>query len=136
MKLFRKYGTNVQSVEIDFDARAMTEIGFRRDRKESIPLDELEAGFELVETRELQATSEGPVQYEAEVEILAKLEAQLRSLHGDLGDDEILVMLNEQGVDYPKLHDRKRGVIVDGENQLYFYWSVDPPLRMARYRRR
>jgi hypothetical protein len=27
-------------------------------------------------------------------------------------------------------------VVVDGENRLYFFWRVDPPLRLGVYRKK
>ena len=53
-----------------------------------------------------------------------------------LGEGEVLVVESLEGEDYPKSRDRKQNVVVDGENRLYFYWSVDPPLRMGQYRKR
>lgn len=134
--IYKKYGTTLQSVETDFDARAMNEIGFRRDRKEAIPVEEFETGWEKVDERELKATSEGPVQHEAEVQVLDKLLAALREYESALEDNEILVVESEAGVDYPKLREARDDVIRQGQNRHYFRWSVDPGLRIGRYRKR
>ena len=87
--ILRRYGRSVQSVEPNFDSKALTEIGFRRNQALTIP-----------------------------------------------GDDEYLLVMSEQGVDYPKTRSEQKNVIVEGENRLYFYVGVDPPLRIGRYRRR
>ena len=36
----KRYGTKIQSVTPNFDARAMNEIGFQRDNEWSLPADE------------------------------------------------------------------------------------------------
>jgi hypothetical protein len=132
--ILKKYGNTVQSVEINFDARAMTEVGFRRDRAFSISVDDFESQYEQVDSIELESTAEGDVQDEAEKAVLAGLEAQLRDLDERLGEGEVLLILSEQGVDYPKTVDEKKNVIVGGQNRLHFYWRIDPPLRLGRYR--
>ena len=134
--LLRRYGTTVRSVVPNFDPRAMTEISFRRDREHSIPSEEFDESYEKVREESLAGESEGPVQTEAEAALLGQLEEKLDGLLESLGDDEVLLVESEQGVDYPKVRDRKQGIIVDGENRLYFHWRVDPPLRVGIYRRR
>lgn len=134
--LLRRYGNRLHSVQPDFDARALTEITFRRDRKASHDGEDFGTRFEKVDELSLTAESEGRVQSEAEDQVLERLESKIIEAVGGLGSDEILVVENEQGVDYPKLRDRKQGIIVDGENRLYFQWRVDPPLRLGRYRPR
>ena len=134
--IYKRYGTALQSVETNFDARAMTEIGFRRDRKDSIPAEDFESEWEKVDERTLTADSEGPVQHEAEVLVLEKLRAALSEYETALEDGEILVVESEAGVDYPKLREIRDDVLVEGENRFYFRWSVDPGLRVGRYRRR
>ena len=51
-----------------------------------------------------------------------------------LTDDEFLVVESEQGQDYPKTRTKQKNVIVDGDNRLYFYSSVSPPLKVAVFR--
>ena len=133
--IFKKYGTTLQSVEVAFDARAMTEIAFRRDRENSIPTEDFESTYAHVESRELTSESSGYVQDEAEVELLEKLEKSLRAFEAELGPDELLLVESEQGVDYPKTTDEKTTVTEAGENRLHFTWRVDPPLRMGRYKK-
>lgn len=134
--LLRRYGTTVQSVIPDFDPRAMTEISFRRDRAFSQPAEEFEAEHEKVREESLAGESEGAVQSEAEAALLDQLERRVRELLEGLQEGEVLLIESEQGVDYPKVRDRKQGIIVEGENRLYFHWRVDPPLRLGIYRRR
>lgn len=134
--IYKKYGTALHSVETNFDARAMTEIGFRRDHKESIPVDEFRAKWVKVDERALTADSEGSVQHEAEVLVLDRLEAALSEYNSALEEDEILLVESEAGVDYPKLREARDDVLVEGKNAFHFRWSVDPALRIGRYRKR
>jgi hypothetical protein len=132
--LLRRYGTTLHSVLPDFDPRAMTEVRFRRDRESSLPAEELESGYRKVREEELTAESEGEVQTEAEQVVLDRLEASLKEVLGGLEEGEVAVVESEQGTDFPKLRERKEGVVVKGENRLHFHWWVDPPLRVGIYR--
>lgn len=134
--LFRRYGSSVHRVEPNFDANAMTEIAFRRDRSDSFPASELAEEYEKMREVALGGQTEGRVQTEAETELLERLRGQITALAEGLEQGEILLVENEQGVDYPKVRDRKQGIIEDGENRLFFHWRVDPPLRIGVYRRR
>jgi hypothetical protein len=132
--LLRRYGTALHSVVTDFDPRAMTEVRFRRDRERSISAEELDGDWEKVREEALTAESEGAVQSEAEQEVLDRLEAKLTEVMESLDDGEVVVIESEHGNDYPKLRERKEGVIIKGENRLHFHWWVDPPLRVGVYR--
>ena len=134
--LLRRYGNTLHSVVPNFDPNALTEISFRRDRVFSLPDATLEADYERVRGEDLSPESEGMVQSEAEAALLGQLEAELRALEAGLGDNELLLIESEQGSDYPKVRDRKQGIIVEGENKLVFYWRVEPPLRVGIYRRK
>lgn len=134
--LLRRYGSNVQSVVPNFDANAMNEIGFRRDRDFSIEAEAFAAQWEKVGEEALAGETDGPVQSEAEAALLAQLEARIAALQAGLREGEVLLVESESGVDYPKMRDRKQGIIVEGENRLHFHWRVDPPLRIGIYRRR
>lgn len=134
--ILKLYGTSYQSVEPNFNARALTEIAFRRDRKLSLSSEEFDSGYEFLEEHELSAETEGAVHDEAEGKLLAKLESALQGLVAGLGDGEVLVVESREGEDHPKTRDKKKNVIVDGENRLYFHWWVDPPLRMGIYRKK
>ncbi len=67
---------------------------------------------------------------------MEELESKVQARLDDLNEGELLLVENQQGVDYPKVRDRKEGIIVEGENRLYFHWRVDPPIRLGLYRRR
>src|SRR5690606_29404305 len=131
----KRYGSKVQSVRPNFDARAMNEIGFRRDNEWSEGTDEFFEGWEKVETHELTAAAEGEVQGEAEERLLQSLEQQLLAVEKAAGD-AVLLIENDQGVDYPKTRHTQTNQVVGHENRLYFRFTVEPPLRMAVYRRR
>lgn len=133
--LLRRYGSTVQSVETNFDARALNEIGFRRDQRWSLAWEEFETGYARVSGEEITAESEGWVQDEAEQELLRVLEARLRTTLEGLGEGEVLLVESEQGNDYPKTRDDKKTVAVEGENRLHFTWKVEPPLRVGIYRK-
>ena len=134
--LLRRYVTTVHSVAPDFDSNALTEIAFRRDRAFSLPLAEFERTYEKLGEEAISGETEGPVQTEAEAELLGRLEARVQEILEGLEEREVLLVESEQGVDYPKMRDRKRGIIVEGENRLHFHWRVEPPLRVGIYRRR
>lgn len=132
--ILRRYGTTVQSVETNFDSKAFTEIGFRRDHAYSSPADDFLAGHERVSEHLLEAESEGGVQDEVESAMLERLLAQLLEIESDLAENEFVLVESEQGNDYPKTHTRQKNVVVEGENRLYFYSSVSPPLKVAVFR--
>lgn len=130
--IVRRYGTWYHSVIPSFNPSAMTEIGFRRDRRHSIAADEFASGYRLIETGEVDAEADAPVQRDAERALLANLEGALGEWVDRLRPDQVLVVLNERD-DWPKTRERREGIIVEGENRFYFHWWVDPPLRVAVY---
>ena len=134
--ILRRYGTSVHSVELNFDAAALTEIGFRRDGEVSIPVEEFESGWEKVEERSFAPTGEGRVQIETDRVLLDELERAIRAMEQDLGEDEVLYVESQQGKDYPKVSDTQKVIVEDHENRIHFSARVHPPLRMGRYRKR
>lgn len=132
--ILRRYGTTVQSVDLNFDPHALSEVGFRRDHSFSMGAEEFEDAYEKVEERELAATAESLVQDEAETALLDELEELVRALESDLEEDQVLLVENTAD-DYPKTRDEKKDVIVEGKNRLHFSWRVEPPLRLGIYRR-
>jgi hypothetical protein len=132
--IFRRYGNAYQSVELNFDSKALNEIGFRRDRVESIPAEELDA-FEKKTTHELVAEAEGSVQDETETLLLERLSEQLLAIDRNLAPNEVLVVENDQGNDWPKTKQKTTNVIVGGENKLHFTYTMGPPLRATVWRR-
>lgn len=133
--IVRQYGTRIQSVEPNFEAHAMTEIGFRRDNEWSMPTEEFFSEYEKVEGHELTAAAEGDVQAEAEDNLLRALEEQLRAVQQSVGDGVLLVE-NELGNEYPKTRHTQLPRVDEGHSRLYFRFTVEPPLRVAVYRKR
>ena len=133
--LLRRFGTAFHSVTPSFDSRALSEISFRRNGTLSIPVDEFERTYRKVSEEAIAGEAEGSVQSTVEDELLRKLEADVADRLSRLSEGDLIVVENEQGVDYPKVRDKKRGTIVEGENRLHFEWRVDPPLRLGQYRR-
>jgi hypothetical protein len=135
-RLLRRFGERVRGVEPRFDARALNEIGFQP----AGTVDEASESFDarMVAVREVlvESTSDGPVQAEAEALLLDRLRASLDALLADLAEGEVGVVENQPGVDWPKTRERRKDVIVDGENRFHFHWRVDPPLRISIYRGR
>ena len=133
--ILRRYGNSVQSVVLNFDSRALTEIGFRRDHGISHPAEEFFASHERVHSHELAVTAEGYVQDEVEQLLLEDLEGRVLRLEQELSEDEFLLVESEQGVDYPKTRTVQKTVVREGENRLHFTITVHPPLRMGAYRK-
>ena len=129
--IFRRYGTSYQSVDMDFDAKALNDVAFRRNRKQAIPVGEFESSRETVETVELVAEAEGQVQHETKQALLDNLQARVEELHSRLGEGWVLVVENEQGHDYPKTRQQMKNIVEEGENRLYFLYTIDPPLRVS-----
>ena len=134
--IYRRYGASYHSVDTNFDSLALNEIAFRRNREDSIAVDDLESGFEIVATHDLEAEAEGDVQDHTEQELLRELEAKLTALREQAGDQGVVVVENEQGNDWPKTRQKTSNVIVEGENRLHFHYSVGPPLRVTIRRRK
>jgi hypothetical protein len=134
--ILRRYGTAFHEVEPNFDARALTEIGFRRMRGEGIPSDRFDDDFERISGHDLGATAEGSVHDEVERVVLERLEARLTEIRASLGPKEVLVVESGQGAEAAKTRAVQRSVVEGGENRLHFTIRVDPPLRVGVYRRR
>ncbi len=134
--ILRRYGTTIQSVETNFDSKAFTEVGFRRDHAYSSPADDFLDRHERVSEHLLEAESEGDVQDEVESAMLKKLLDQLEKIEGDAAEGEFVLIASEKGEDYPKTRTRQKNVVVEGENRLHFYSSVSPPLKVAVFRAR
>ena len=124
----RRFGNRIYQVTPDFDARAMTEISFRRGSALEDNAEEFLAGRERIAEHRLVATASGEVQNEVEESMLRDLQAQLDALTGQLGKDEVLLVENETGNNYPKTHMKQRTLVVYGANRLHFEGEIDPPL--------
>lgn len=134
--IFKKYGQSYQSVDPNFDSKALNEVSFRRNRARSLSLEELEERYEGGDVHELVSTAEGDVQDETEQVLLDRLQEQLDALVEGLDEDAVLVIENEPGHDHPKTRQKISNVIVEGENRLRFNYSIAPPLRVRVYRPR
>ena len=134
-RVYLRYGNNYQSVSFEFEAKALNEIGFRRDRESTFPIDDLAEGYDLIETVEMTAEAEGDVQSETEQLLLDRLKEQAQAAVDSLPEGGIAVVANERGGrDQPKPRQTIGNVVVEGENRLHFTYHVDPPLRIELYR--
>lgn len=131
--IFRRYGTSYQSVDVDFKAEALNEIGFRRNRRESFPTEELDERYRHLKTVELTAEAAGAVQNDTEQLLLDRLKEKLDAALEEVPDGGIAVVENESGHDYPRTHQETKTVVERGENKLHFDYSMSPPLRVALY---
>lgn len=132
--ILRRYGSSVHSVELNFDARAINEIGFRRDRETSIPTETFESEWERLEERHFAARAEGPVQADVEQELLDDMAAGITEWLGTLEEGEALYVESE-GADFPKTRQSSKKIVEAGENRLHFSAWVEPPLRLSRVRK-
>ncbi|MGB1656626.1 MAG: hypothetical protein ACPHQP_01055 [Longimicrobiales bacterium] len=134
-RVYLRYGNNFQSVSFEFEAKALNEVGFRRDRESTFPVDDLAEGYDLLETVEMTAEAEGDVQSETEQLLLDRLKEQAQAAVDSLPEGGIAVVANERGGrDQPKPRQTIGNVVVEGENRLHFTYHVDPPLRLELYR--
>jgi hypothetical protein len=131
--IFRKYGSTLHSVEPNFDARAMNEVGFRKNGEREIPWEEFQQKYERSAGHELTAESGGSVQNEAEEGVLRQIREQLDGILAGLSAGSVVVVESEQGKDYPKMREKVSNVVVGNENRLHFDRTIDPPLRVAVY---
>ena len=134
--ILRKYGKSYHSVTPNFDSRAMTEIGFQKSGEQTLEVPEFEAAYERLEGRELTAVAEGTVQDQVEKDMLEALRKQLVDLEEGLDDNAVVVIESEQGKDYPKTREKTTNAVVGNENKLHFQRYIEPPLRVAVYRKR
>lgn len=134
--IVRRYGARIESVEPNFDARALTEIGFRRTGALTLEAEAFHEQYEKVATQELTATAEGDVKDDVEKALLASLLGQVEALMDESGADALLLVENQAGEDYPKTRDVTRRVVVKGENRLHFEYRVEPALRLGIHRPR
>jgi hypothetical protein len=132
----RRFGSRIHQVTPNFDARAMTEISFQRGSALEESAEEFLAGRERVEEHRLAATASGVVQNEVEESMLRDLQAQLEALDDVSEEGDVLLVENEAGNNYPKTQMKQRTTVVAGANRLHFNGEIDPPLIVARYRRR
>ncbi len=155
-RLLRRLGSRLTPVAPHFDARALTEIAFRPAGGTSgdatghahddgagagggAPMGDAEAFLarrERVREHLLEAEADGPVQGEAEALLLERLEAAIGGVLAKLGPGEVALIESAPGTDWPKTRERRKDVIIDGENRFHFHWRVEPPLRVGIWRER
>ncbi len=133
--IVRRYGKNIQSVTPNFDAHAMTEVGFVRGEW-SMGADEFEQQYVRKGGREITSTSQGQVQNQVERAVLEVLREQLAAFEASLGEDELLMIEDEPGVHYPKTRGRQLTAAASGPNRVSFEYTIDPPLHVGVYRSR
>ena len=122
-------------MEPNFNPTAITEIGFQRDRRLSIPVADFEAEWERIDGSEVSAEANETVQREAERLLLRRLEEALREKLSKLAEGEVLVVESGRD-DWPKTRERKEVVAEVLDNRFHFHWWVEPALKVAVYRRR
>lgn len=132
--ILRAYGETLQSVDIVFDSKAFNEIGFRRNRQESFPVEEFDSEWTRESVHELSATAEGDVQDETQQRMLDDLREKLEAVEREAGEDG-MVRIESDERDWPKARDEQKKVTVDGDNRLRFLARIDPPLQVAVWRR-
>ena len=134
--ILRRYGKRYLRVEPVFNARALTEIAFRGDREHAMDVEEFERLYRRTATHRLSPRATGDVQDETETQLLTRLLEELREIAGSLGPDELLVVENGPGPDYPKTRQRASSVVAGYENRIRFEYFLAPPLRLATYTRK
>ena len=87
-----------------------------------------------MERFELKAEAEGSVQLSTKQELLDQVYAQLQDLFTQLPEGGLLIVENKSGHDYPKTLQDMKNVIVEGQNRLYFHYTMKSALRVALYR--
>ena len=133
--ILKLYGTSFHSVETNFDGKALNEVGFRRDHAWQMSVDDFADEYEGLAEHAFRADAEGDVHTEVEQRALDDLEDQLEALRAELAVGEVLVIEND-GSDWPKTRQETSNVIVEGENRLAFTVRIDPPLRLRVYSKR
>ena len=135
--VYSRYGANYQSVSFNFEAKSLTEVGFRRDHEASIPVNKRDEWFQLIKTVEVTAEAEGGVQFEVEQQLLDRLEERAQAAVDSLPLGGVAIIENERGgLDQPKPRQSMGNVVVEGENRFHFTYRIEPPLRIGLYRRR
>jgi hypothetical protein len=131
MPIVRRYGKRVETVEPDFRAEAMTEVGFRRTGERKWALDEFLDEYAMVRGVDLTAEGTDAVQEKAEKAMLQSLADKLAGITDALKPNELLSVESELGKDYPRTR-YERSTKGDQE----FTYSLDRPLRVGIFRKR
>ena len=78
--ILRLYGSSYQSVDLNFDSKALNEVVFRRNHERSIAMEDFDGSYVLGATHELQAEAQGDVQDHTEQQLLDRLREQIGAL--------------------------------------------------------
>ncbi len=130
--ILRRFGIRIQPVRPHFDARALTEVAFRRDG-EAMDAEAWLAGHEKVGERSLTASADGDVKDEVEQKVLAVLLRDLERLESEV-DGAVLLVENESGPDHPKTRDTTTTIREPLGERLHFTYRIEPALRIGVYR--
>ena len=131
MPIVRRYGKRVETVEPDFRAEAMTEVGFRRTREKRWALDEFLDEYSMVRQVEITAEATDEIQERAEKRMLRSLGDKLQGIMDALKPDEVLSVESEVGRDYPRTRYERSSK--GGQD---FTYTLDRPLRVGIFRKR
>ncbi len=133
--IFRRYGSWYHSVRMNFNPNALNEVGLQRDMVARLSPNQLEEAYALEREVDLDSKAEGDVQKRVEAELLAKLESKVRDLAAELPEGSVLVVRSDSR-SWPKSRERRETLAKGGEGRLRFHRWIEPPLRLAVYRRR
>src|SRR5687768_473708 len=108
----KRYGKKIETVTPDFNPAAMNEISCRRDNAWSEEVEAFNEAYERTGEQNLTASSEGDMQKDVESTLLSTLLGDLRALEAAQPEGSVLMVENESGVDYPRLHSTQRTIVV------------------------
>lgn len=137
MLLLRR-GSVLVAVHPHFRATAITEIAFLpvassgTSEGEAAELPPFHA-LRLVDTLQLDPVVEGSVQVETEARLLEALLAGIETALTETPKDQVLVIENQAGMDWPRTCETRSDVLDPMGNRLHFRWHVEPALRLGRY---
>jgi len=124
--IIRRYGNRFHSVVLDFNAAAMTEVGFRRDREQEWEVGEFTDQYRMVREEEIIAEATDSVQEGAERAMLEALEQKFNAIYAALEEGQYLSVESKTGVEYPRTrYDRS----TKGDHD--FTYTLDRPLRLG-----
>ena len=129
--IIRRYGNRFHSVSMDFDAAAMTEVGFRRDGMQEWDSEEFLSTHEMIREEEITAEATDAVQDAAERVMLEALEERFNAVLASLEEGQVLSVESKTGVDHPRTrYDRT----TKGDRE--FTYTLDRPLRLGIWAKR
>jgi len=124
--IIRRYGNRFHSVALDFNPAAMTEVGFRRDRKQEWEVGEFTDRYRMAREEEIITEATHPVQDGAERAMLLALEEKFNAIYAALEEGQYLSVESKLGVDHPRTrYDRST------RGGCEFTYTLDRPLRLG-----